>query len=175
MTGPPKGAAPPGGPEDGVPEALPRTVLRTGRTLGAAAIDRLWLFPPLVQGRREWGLVVAACYRGESSRRLVSARYAAARNGRGLFLEVEVREEGVMPPDRVARVMEGVARRGPEPLGAPSAVEVGAPRRPSGRCLAPTLAASSRRILRGRRSRSSYRRGRVVDRLWPSLSLVSYG
>lgn len=125
MTGPPRGAAPPGGPEDGVPEALPRTVLRTGRTLGAAAIDRLWLFPPLVQGRREWGLVVAACYRGEPSRRLVSARYAAGRNGRGLFLEVEIREEGVMPPDRVARVMEGVARRGPEPLGAPSAVEVG--------------------------------------------------
>ena len=98
-----------------MPEALPRAVLRTGRTLGAAAIDRLWLFPPLV----------AACYRGESSRRLVSARYAAGRNGRGLFLEVEIREEGVMPPDRVARVMEGVSRRGPEPLGAPSAVEVG--------------------------------------------------
>ena len=114
-----------GGSGEGVPEALPRAVLRAGRTLGPATIDRIWIFPPLVRGRREWGLLVAACYRGDSSRRLVSARYAAGRTGKGLFLDVELREEGVAPPDRIGRVMDGVARRGPEPLGAPSAVEVG--------------------------------------------------
>ena len=39
----------------GVPEALPRTLEAVGQRLGHGAIDRLWVFPPLIQGRKERG------------------------------------------------------------------------------------------------------------------------
>lgn len=109
----------------GVPEALPRTLREVGMRLGPAAIDRLWIFPPLVRGRREWGLVAAGCFDGAGARRLVTARYTAARTGRGLYLDTQLLDEGVAPFDRLPRVMEGVVRRGPEPLGSPRVVELG--------------------------------------------------
>ena len=109
----------------GVPEALPRTLLEVGRRLGLSAIDRLWIFPPLVRGRREWGLVAASCFDGRQARRVVTARYSAERTGKGLYLDTQLLDEGVAPPDRLPRVMEGVAKRGPEPLGKPRLVELG--------------------------------------------------
>lgn len=109
----------------GVPEALPRTLRELGMRLGPAALDRLWIFPPLVRGRREWGLVAAACFDGEGARRLVTALYTSQRTGRGLYLDTRLLDEGVAPPDRLPRVMEGVVRRGPEPLGSPRVVEIG--------------------------------------------------
>ena len=111
--------------DPGVPEALPRTLREVGKRLGPAAIDCLWIFPPLVRGRREWGLVAAGCFDGRGSRRLVTARYAAQRTGKGLYLDTRLLDEGVAPPDRLPRVMEGVVRRGPEPLGSPRLVELG--------------------------------------------------
>ncbi len=108
----------------GVPEALPRTLREVGNRLGPGAIDRLWIFPPLVQGRREWGLVAASCFDGRGARRLVTARYSAERTGKGLYLDSELLDEGVAPADRLPRVMEGVVKRGPEPLGSPRLVEV---------------------------------------------------
>lgn len=109
----------------GVPEALPRTLREIGERLGPRAIDRLWLFPPLIRGRREWGLVAAGCFDGGGARRLVTARYTAERTGKGLYLDMQLLDEGVAPSDRLPRVMEGVARRGPEPLGSPRLVELG--------------------------------------------------
>lgn len=109
----------------GVPEAIPRAVRELGGRLGAASIDRLWIFPPLIRGRREWGLVAASCFDGRSARRLVTARYAAQRTGKGLYLDTGLLDQGVAPADRLPRVMEGVARRGPAPLGGPRLVEVG--------------------------------------------------
>ena len=109
----------------GVPEALPRTVGELGRRLGAVVIDRLWIFPPLIRGRQEWGLVAASCFEGQTARRLVTARYAAQRTGKGLYLETGLLDQGVAPADRLPRVMEGVVRRGPAPLGGPRVVEVG--------------------------------------------------
>ena len=105
-----------------MPEALPRTLDRLGSRLGPDRLDTLWIFPPLVKGRREWGLVVASCFaaRDESRRSLVTARYSAERTGRGLEVEAEIQEQGEAPPDRVPRMMEGVVRR--------SAVELGDPR-----------------------------------------------
>ena len=108
----------------GVPEALPRTIVSVGRRLGAEAIDRLWIFPPLKRGRREWGLVAASCFESDESRRLITARYAAERTGKGLFLDAQMAEEGSAPADRLPRVMEGVASRSPGPLGNPKMVEV---------------------------------------------------
>ena len=109
----------------GVPEALPRAVRELGRRLGAEAIDRLWVFPPLIRGRREWGLVAASCFDGGTARRRVTATYAAQRTGRGLYLDTALLDQGVAPADRLPRVMEGVVRRGPAPLGGPRIVEVG--------------------------------------------------
>ncbi len=117
-----RGEAEDAGP--GVPEALPRTLREVGRRLGPAAIDRLWIFPPMVRGRREWGLVAASCFDGSQARRLVTARYSAQRTGRGLYLDSRLLDEGVAPADRLPRVMEGVVKRGPRPLGSPRMVEV---------------------------------------------------
>ena len=108
----------------GVPEALPRTIREVGHRLGPAAIDTLWIFPPMVRGRREWGLVAASCFDGSQARRLITARYSAQRTGRGLYLESRLLDEGVAPADRLPRVMEGVVQRGPRPLGRPRMVEV---------------------------------------------------
>lgn len=55
----------------------------------------------------------------------MTARYTAERTGRGLYLETRLLDEGVAPADRLPRVMEGVAGRGPRPLGSPRLVEVG--------------------------------------------------
>lgn len=109
----------------GVPEALPRTLRAVGERLGASAIDQLWIFPPLVRGRREWGLVAAGCFDGDGGRRVVTARYAAERTGKGLYLDSRLLDEGVVPAGRLPRVMSGVAKRGPEPLGGPRLVEIG--------------------------------------------------
>ena len=56
---------------------------------------------------------------------MVTARYTAERTGKGLYLDVQLLDEGVAPSDRLPRVMEGVVRRGPEPLGSPRLVELG--------------------------------------------------
>lgn len=116
-----------GGGEDspGAPVALPRTVRAVSERLGPASIDRLWIFPPLRRGRREWGLVVASEFlEGDERRRMHTARYTAEVTGRGLEYEVDVTEEGILPLDRFSRVLAGVARRAEEDLGDPRSVEI---------------------------------------------------
>jgi hypothetical protein len=113
----------------GVPEALPRTLDRIGTVLGAEVLDTLWIFPPLIKGRKEWGLVVASCFveQGER-RRLFTARYSAERTGKGLDVESEISEQGEAPADRFPRMMEGVVRRSAVELGDPTEVVIeGAP------------------------------------------------
>lgn len=56
---------------------------------------------------------------------MVTARYTAERTGKGLYLVSRLLDEGVAPAERLARVMEGVVRRGPQPLGSPRLVELG--------------------------------------------------
>jgi hypothetical protein len=107
----------------GVPEALPRTLRMLGDKVGAAKLDRLWIFPPLIRGRREWGLVTASAYTGwEDRRRLLSAPYVAERTGQGLSVVNDLEEQGEAPPDRLPRVMQGVVRRAGEELGEPREV-----------------------------------------------------
>ncbi len=113
------------GSEAGVPEALPRAVGAAGERLGTAVIDRLWLFPPMAQGRREQGLVVASCFAGGDSRRLVTVCYSARRTGKGLYFDAQFADEGVAPPGRLPAMMEEVAQRSPEPTGSPRQVSVG--------------------------------------------------
>jgi hypothetical protein len=118
----------PGRREDdpGVPEAVPRMMRLVGGRLGPDAIDRLWIFPPLRQGRRETGLVAVSCFEPDPAvRRVVTASYTAERTGRGLTLEPVLREEGSAPPETLPRVIAGVVRRTEKDLGEPREVEIG--------------------------------------------------
>jgi hypothetical protein len=109
----------------GVPEALPRTLQALARALGPTEIDRLWVFPPLVKGRREWGLVSVSCFGEGGARHVMTARYSAERTGKGLEVQTELTEEGIAPPDRLPRVMTGVSMRSHLGLGEARVVEIG--------------------------------------------------
>ncbi len=110
--------------DPGVPEAIPRTLQMVARRLGEAEIDRLWVFPPLISGRKEWGLVTASCFTDGGARRLYAAPYSAERTGVGLRVDTALAEEGQAPPDRLPRVMRGVVHRSGIGLGDPRTVEI---------------------------------------------------
>ena len=112
------------GGDPGVPEAIPRTLQMMARRLGESEIDRLWVFPPLIVGRKERGLVAASCFTEDGARRLYTAPYAAERTGTSLSVENGIAEEGQAPPDRLAQVMRGVVRRSEIDLGEPRVVEI---------------------------------------------------
>ena len=112
------------GGDPGVPEAIPRTLQMMARRLGESEIDRLWVFPPLIVGRKERGLVVASCFTSGGARRLYTASYAAERTGTSLSVENGISDEGQAPPDRLVRVMQGVVRRSEIDLGEPRMVEI---------------------------------------------------
>jgi hypothetical protein len=108
-----------------VPDAVGRVLTEIRNRLGADRIDRVWIFPPLIRGRREWGLVAVSGLTPRTDRRtLFTARYLAELTGRGVTVEIDVGEEGDAPPDRLPRVMDGVARRSDLQLGEPREVEV---------------------------------------------------
>lgn len=108
----------------GVPEAIPRTLLLVARRLGEGEIDRLWIFPPLIRGRKEWGLVAASCFTQGGARRLFTAQYSAERAGMSLTVDTGMAEEGRTPPERLPQVMSGVARRSEIDLGEPRTIEI---------------------------------------------------
>ena len=108
----------------GVPEAIPRTLLLVAQRLGEGEIDRLWIFPPLIRGRKEWGLVAASCFTREGARRLFTAQYSAERAGMSLTVDTGMAEEGRTPPERLPQVMSGVARRSEIDLGEPRTIEI---------------------------------------------------
>lgn len=125
----------------GVPEALPQALSVIRDRLGSERVDALWLFPPLVKGRSERGLVVASCFDDgagateeegtrpvaiEDRRLLHTLTYQAERTGRGgLSVEAELFEEGLAPEERVSVVIRGVVRRTEIELGDPRAVQIG--------------------------------------------------
>lgn len=105
--------------DPGVPEALPRTLIRLREQLGVDRIDRLWIFPPVRRGRRERGLIAVSTFQDHGDRRgVVTVAYSAEHTGRGTTVEPVFTEEGEAPPDRFPPVMQGVVRRsgeGPDP------------------------------------------------------------
>jgi len=110
--------------DPGVPEAIPRTLRMMVRRLGDSEIDRLWVFPPLIVGRKERGLVAASCFTEDGARRLYTALYSAERTGTSLSVENRIAEEGRAPADRLLRVMQGVVRRSEIDLGEPRMVQI---------------------------------------------------
>lgn len=112
--------------EPGVPEAIPRVLIRTRDQLGVPAIDRLWIFPPVRKGRREQGLVAVSTFLddAEDRRSMVTVKYVAEHTGRGVTVTPSLTVEGEAPPDRFAAVIEGVVRRSGDELGEPREVEI---------------------------------------------------
>jgi len=85
-------------------------------------IERVWLFSPVVRGRREQGLLVASVLPGEddpAGRVVVTVRYTAQRTGSGPTVEPTLHEEGVVPRERLPRIIEGVMRRSELETGPP--------------------------------------------------------
>lgn len=122
-----KGADTAAASDPGVPEAIPRTLIRIRDEISVVFIDRLWIFPPVRRGRREQGLVAVSTFLdGSDDRRgLVTVAYAAEHTGRGVSVTPSVSHEGEAPPDRFPTVIEGVVRRSGDELGEPRGVEIG--------------------------------------------------
>ena len=113
--------------DPGVPEALPRVLIRLRDRLGVESLDRLWIFPPSRRGRREQGLIAVSTFLGGESRRsLITVSYVAEQTGTGVTIEPSFTEEGEAPPDRFPGVMQGVVQRLGEAGGEPREIEIGA-------------------------------------------------
>lgn len=111
----------------GVPEAIPRSLQRVAAELGLETLDRVWIFPPMISGRSESGLLAVSRFHGgeDLARRILSVfPYVAERTGKGLTLEGALEEHGEAPLDRLPRVMEGVVARTEKDLGDPTEVEL---------------------------------------------------
>ena len=111
--------------DPGVPEALPRTLIRLRERLGIEDIDRLWIFPPVRKGRREHGLIAVSTFQaGEERRSMVTVAYSAEHTGRGIVVEPSFTRSGEAPPDRFPGVMQGVVHRAGEDKGVPREVDI---------------------------------------------------
>lgn len=112
--------------ESPVPEALGRLLTLVAARIGPQAVDRIWIFPPLVRGRKEWGLVAVSCLTDDPGQRsVVTGRYSAELTGTGIVFEPAFMSEGVAPPDRLPVVMDGVVRRSDLQVGVPREEEIG--------------------------------------------------
>ncbi len=111
--------------EIGVPGALAEALGVLRERIPAERLDRVWIFPPLVDGRSESGVVAAGCF-GEGDRRLlVTVSYHARETGRGVRFIPSFEEQGTAPRESLPRVMAGVARRAGEGFGAPRSTRLG--------------------------------------------------
>ena len=111
--------------DPGVPEALPRVLIRVRDHFGSELIDRLWLFPPVRRGRREQGLVAVSTFlEGEERRAMVTVAYTAEHSGAGVSIETSFTQEGEAFPERFPAVMLGVVNRTRETPGEAREVEI---------------------------------------------------
>lgn len=94
---------------------LPRAALAAiARALPPERIDEIWIFPPRRTGAGLSVVAVAATFdpAGDPERRtIVTARFIAAPGTRGAAPRLELSDDGAAPPERVARVVDGVIRR----------------------------------------------------------------
>jgi len=107
------------GGDPGVPEALPRVLLKLRDRLGVDSLDRLWIFPPVRTGRREQGLVAVSTFLDAAAdrRSMVTVAYKAEHTGKGVTVEPTFTREGEAVPDLLPRVIQGVVRRGGDEKG----------------------------------------------------------
>ena len=111
--------------DPGVPEALPRTLVRLRDRIGVESIDRLWIFPPVRRGRREQGLVTVSTFQlGEERRSMITVTYNAEHTGKGITVEPTFIVEGAAPAETFPPVMEGVVRRSGEGAEGPREIVI---------------------------------------------------
>ena len=111
--------------DPGVPEALPRVLIRVRDHFGSELIDRLWLFPPVRRGRREQGLVAVSTFlEGQERRAMVTVAYTAEHSGAGVSIETSFTQEGEAFPERFPALMLGVVNRTRETPGEAREVEI---------------------------------------------------
>ena len=111
--------------DPGVPEALPRVLIRVRDHFGSELIDRLWLFPPVRRGRHEQGLVAVSTFlEGQERRAMVTVAYTAEHSGAGVSIETSFTQEGEAFPERFPAVMLGVVNRTRETPGDAREVEI---------------------------------------------------
>ena len=111
--------------DPGVPEALPRVLIRVRDHFGSELIDRLWLFPPVRRGRREQGLVAVSTFiEGQQRRAMVTVAYTAEHSGAGVSIETWFTQEGEALPERFPAVMLGVVNRTKETPGEAREIEI---------------------------------------------------
>ena len=111
--------------DPGVPEALPRVLIRVRDHFGSELIDRLWLFPPVRRGRREQGLVAVSTFlEGQERRAMVTVAYTAEHSGAGVSIETSFTQEGEAFPERFPAVLLGVVDRTRETPGEAREVEI---------------------------------------------------
>ena len=111
--------------DPGVPDALPRVLIRVRDHFGSELIDRLWLFPPVRRGRREQGLVAVSTFlEGQQRRAMVTVAYTAEHSGAGVSIETWFTQEGEALPERFPAVMLGVVNRTKETPGEAREVEI---------------------------------------------------
>lgn len=108
----------------GVPGAVAEALRRLAQRVPPERMDRIWIFPPLTQGRRESGVVVAGCFGAGKRRTIVTMAYRAEETGRGITFEESFQEQGEAPPDRLPRVMDGVVARSEAGLEGPRSVRL---------------------------------------------------
>jgi len=121
--------------DPGVPEALPRVLIRLRDRLGVESLDRLWIFPPSRRGRREQGLIAVSTFLEdeEGRRALTTVSYTAEHTGQGVTIEPTFTREGEAPPDRFPGVMQGVVQRLGDAQGEPREVVIeGSPQKYEG-------------------------------------------
>jgi hypothetical protein len=109
----------------GVPGAVAEALRLLAEKVPTRRLDRIWIFPPRVVGRRESGLVAAGCYGEGDGRVLVTLAYRAEETATGISFRPVFQEEGEAPEDRLATIMQGVVSRSKEALGVPRSVVLG--------------------------------------------------
>jgi len=113
-------------PDSPVPDAMGRLLALLGKQVGLGGVDRIWIFPPLIKGRKEWGLVAVSCLTEDPGQRsLFTGSYVAEITGTGVLFVPQIVSEGSAPPDRLPAVMDGVVRRSGLRLSFPREVEIG--------------------------------------------------
>jgi len=103
-----------------LPKEEPRDP-RLAEALAAAAerippgrVEQVWVFPPRRLAARETGLAVLVVTQDDADdprRTIWTVRYdGAVEKGKPVFTHL-LEEQGTVPPDRVGRIVDGVARR----------------------------------------------------------------
>ncbi len=109
----------------GVPGALAEALGVLRQRIPPDRLDRVWIFPPLVDGRTESGVVAAGCFGDGDRRLLVTVSYRARETGRGVSFVPSFEEQGTAPAKSLPRVMAGVVRRHGEAFAPPRSAVLG--------------------------------------------------